>query len=234
MATRTTGDGGNPGAPPAHPDGTPGARLAQDIVIENAGGDAVGAQAIAPDHAARAAPSPRPVVPEVAGPASVPTSDARRELRHEIEQFLYRQSELLDSKLWQDYIDLFTDDGVYWMPVLPEQTEWEGSPSIFAEDRHMMEVRMGRVTHPTAWSQAPMWATSHVVGNVVIEAEAPGEWRVRSRFHMMELRRDTVRHFGGTYRHTLVRQDGQLRIKLQRVDLFNAQAPYDYVLQVWV
>ena len=223
MASTTNGN------PPAPPDGTPAARLAQDIVIENAGGDAVGAQAIAPDHTAREAPSLRPV-PGVVRPASVPTTDTLRE----IEQFLYRQSELLDSKLWQDYIDLFADDGVYWMPVTPEQTEWEGSPSIFAEDKHMMEVRMGRVTHPTAWSQAPMWATSHVLGNVVIEAEGSGEWQVRSRFHMMELRRDTVRHFGGTYRHTLVRQAGELKIKLQRVDMFNAQAPYDYVLQVWV
>jgi 3-phenylpropionate/cinnamic acid dioxygenase small subunit len=215
--------------------------LAQDIVIENAGGDATGAEAIAPDHAARAASSSHPV-PGVVRPASAATPGttpgttpgATIDPLREIEQFLYRQSELLDAKAWQDYIDLFADDGVYWMPVTPEQTEWEGSPSIFAEDKHMMAVRMGRVTHPTAWSQAPMWGTSHVIGNVAIEAEAPGEWRVRSRFHMMELRRDTVRHFGGTYRHTLVRQDGQLKIKLQRVDMFNAQAPYDYVLQVWV
>jgi hypothetical protein len=27
---------------------------------------------------------------------------------------------------------------------------------------------------------------------------------------------------------------GPLRIKLQRVDLFNSQAPFDYVLQIWV
>ena len=27
---------------------------------------------------------------------------------------------------------------------------------------------------------------------------------------------------------------GGLRIKLQRVDLFNSQAPFDYVLQIWV
>jgi hypothetical protein len=52
---------------------------------------------------------------------------------------------------------------------------------------------------------------------------------------MMELRRDSVRHFGGSYRHTLVRDAaGALKIKLQRVDLFNSQAPFDYVLQVWV
>src|SRR5438046_2387243 len=119
-----------------------GARLAQDIVIENAGADAVGAQAIAPDHVARAAPSAEPAVRQIVKPAISPATVIVRE----IEQLLYRQSELLDQKLWQDYIDLFTDDGVYWMPVTPDQTEWEGSPSIFAEDKYMMEVRMGRVT----------------------------------------------------------------------------------------
>jgi 3-phenylpropionate/cinnamic acid dioxygenase small subunit len=204
-------------------------KLAQEIVIESAADAQIGAEAIAPDHVPREAPSSR-AVSQVARPVRAPAADVQRE----IEQFLYRQSELLDSKLWQDYIDLFADDGVYWMPVTPDQTEWEGSPSIFAEDRYMMEVRMGRVTHPTAWSQVPMWATSHVIGNVVIESASDDEWVVRSRFHMMELRRDSVRHFGGTYRHTLIREDGQLKIKLQRVDMFNAQAPYDYVLQVWV
>jgi 3-phenylpropionate/cinnamic acid dioxygenase small subunit len=215
----------------SHAKGKPGPRLAQEIVIEGAPVEArTGAQAIAPDHTPRSSPSVQAAVRQILKPASVPATDVLRE----IEQLLYRQSELLDNKLWQDYIDLFAEDGVYWMPVAPEQTEWEGSPSIFAEDKHMMEVRMGRVTHPTAWSQAPMWGTSHVIGNVVIEAEQRGEWVVRSRFHMMELRRDTVRHFGGTYRHTLIRERGQLRIKLQRVDMVNAQAPYDYVLQVWV
>jgi hypothetical protein len=50
----------------------------------------------------------------------------------------------------------------------------------------------------------------------------------------MELRRDQIRHFGGSYRHTLVREPGGLRIRLQRVDLFNSQAAFDYVLQIWV
>jgi 3-phenylpropionate/cinnamic acid dioxygenase small subunit len=80
-----------------------------------------------------------------------------------------------------------------------------------------------------------MWETHHVVGNVAIESVDGTTIQVRSRFHMMELRRDTMRHFGGTYRHTLVRDaNGTLRIALQRVDLFNGQAPFDYVLQIWV
>jgi len=98
-----------------------------------------------------------------------------------------------------------------------------------------MEIRRGRVSHPNAWSQAPMWETNHLISHVVFESVEGTTIQVRSRFHMMELRRDTVRHFGGSYRHTLVRDatDG-LRITLQRVDLFNGQAAFDYVLQIWV
>ena len=80
-----------------------------------------------------------------------------------------------------------------------------------------------------------MWETNHLVSHVAIESVAAGSIEVRSRFHMMELRRDQIRHFGGRYLHTLIRAaDGSLKVRLQRVDLFNSQAPFDYVLQVWV
>jgi len=155
--------------------------------------------------------------------------------QHEVEQFLYRQADLLDGKRWQDWIDLFAPDGVYWMPADPSHKHWDGVPSIFAEDRNLMDVRMKRVLHPDAWSQRPLWETNHVVSNVVIQKASPkGEIEVRSRFHMMELRRDDVRHFAGSYTHRLKKTKDGYRIKLQRVDMTNAQAAYDYVLQVWV
>jgi 3-phenylpropionate/cinnamic acid dioxygenase small subunit len=155
--------------------------------------------------------------------------------QHDVEQFLYKQSELLDTKRWQDWIDLFAPEGIYWMPPAPEYKTWEGQPAIFSEDKNLMTVRMNRVLHPDAWSQRPLWETNHVVSNVVITKESKnGDVEVRSRFHMMELRRDDVRHFAGSYSHTLKKTKSGYAIKLQRVDMANAQAAYDYVLQVWV
>ena len=155
--------------------------------------------------------------------------------QHEVEQFLYRQADLLDSKRWKEWIDLFAADGVYWMPPDASYQTWDGTPAIFAEDRNLMNVRMKRVLHPDAWSQRPLWETNHVVSNVVIQdSKKKGMVVARSRFHMMELRRDDVRHFAGSYLHQLVKIRGEYRIKLQRVDMTNAQAAYDYVLQVWV
>ena len=211
--------------------------LGQDVVIaasaQAEGAARTGAQAIAPDHSPRALPSGA-----AAGGSALPSPGLMTPplaLQREVEQFLYHQAELLDGKHWQAWIDLFDELGVYWMPAEPQQTEWEGTASIFAEDKLIMEIRKGRVSHPNAWSQAPMWETNHLVSHVALESVSDSEIQVRSRFHMMELRRDSVRHFGGRYQHLLVRAaDGSLRIRLQRVDLFNGQAPYDYVLQIWV
>jgi 3-phenylpropionate/cinnamic acid dioxygenase small subunit len=202
--------------------------LGTGVVIEALGVESMtGAESIAPEHMGRGSRPSTQYVPDV--------THASAALQREVETFLFRQAALLDAKRWQEWIELFADDGVYWMPVMPEQTDWLGEPSIFAEDRLLMEVRMGRLGHPNAWSQAAAWGTNHLVGNVVIESVEADTVRVYSRFQMMELRRDTVRHFGGSYRHTLRRgANGAFTIVLQRVDMMNGQAAYDYVLQAWV
>ena len=108
---------------------------------------------------------------EPAGTASATKPANGHDTLREVEQLLYRQAECLDGKRWQDFIDLFTDDGTYWMPAAPEQTTRDGVPSIFWEDRDLMTVRLKRLTHPRAWSQKTAWGTNHVIGNVTIEKE---------------------------------------------------------------
>jgi len=205
-------------------------KLRQDSVVLEATADRTGAQAIEHDHVARttnrAGDQPRL--------AAVAITPETARLYCSVQQFLAQQAELLDRKQWRAYIDLFTPEGMYWMPANAEQTSWLDEPSIFAEDRSLMEVRMGRLTHPNAWSQAPVWMTSHVVGSVVLEQHEGMEVIVRSRFHATELRRDSTRSFVGTYRHVLTTKRGELEIVLQRVDLVNSAAPFDYVIQAWL
>lgn len=185
-----------------------------------------GAQSVAPDHMGRGRLPGRGYIPR--------SAQVDPALLRQVETLLYHQAALLDNKAWAEWAELFSEDGVYWMPSTPDQTDWRREPSIFAEDRLLMEVRMGRLQHPNAWSQAAHWGTNHIVGNVVIESASADAIEVYSRFQMMELRRDQVRHFGGSYRHSLVRQAGEWKIQLQRVDMTNAQAAYDYVIQAWV
>ena len=111
-----------------------------------------------------------------------------------VEQFLYRQADILDDRKWDDWLGLFTEDGHYWMPVSDDQTVADGVPNIFYEDLDLMRVRAKRVTHPHAWSQQPGHRTSHVVSNVVIDEEQPetGDVVVRSKFHVVEYWNDNL------------------------------------------
>ena len=200
--------------------------LGSGVVIE-AVQSMTGAESIAPDHMGRARVPAQGYVPQA-------LAQANPALMHQVQTLLFRQAAMLDAKRWDEWMGLFSDDGVYWMPATPEQTDWASQPSIFAEDRLLMEVRAGRLQHPNAWSQAANWSTNHIVGNVMIEHADDHALEVYSRFHMLELRRDNVRHFAGSYRHSLVRVSADWKIKLQRVDMANAQGAYDYVIQAWV
>ena len=76
-----------------------------------------------------------------------------------------------------------------------------------------------------------MFIGEQPIESLLAEANADA---LGQRRQMLEVRRDKVRQFGGSYRHQLVQQNGQWKIRLQRVDMFNAQASYDYVIQAWV
>ena len=162
----------------------------------------------------------------------VTSADTQRE----VEQLLYHQAEVLDERRWEEWLDLFTEDGIYWMPASAAQQTGEGHPNIFYEDHYLMDMRIRRVEHPYAHSQAAGHRTSHVVSNVMIKSEnqTSRELVVTSRFHMFEYRLDDLRHFGGKYTHTLIKSDDAYKIKLQRVDLTNVEGPFDFVMQVWL
>ncbi len=166
----------------------------------------------------------------------LPVAAVSLETQRAVEQLLYRQAEILDAQLWNDWLELFTDDGHYWMPAREDQTEGEGQPNIFWEDQNLMRVRVRRNTHPNAWSQSPRNRLCHVVSGVVIELEDPksGDLVVRSRFHCAEYLRYEVRNFTGRYRHHLKKTPAGYRIQLQRVDLVNREGPFDYVMQWWL
>ena len=156
--------------------------------------------------------------------------------QHAVEQFLYKQAEILDDRRWDEWLNLFTEDGRYWMPVTKDQETGDGVPNIFYEDINLMKVRVRRVTHPRAHSQTPPNTTSHVVSNVIIEDvdNKTGDVVVRSKFYASEFRNDNLRHFAGDYKHHLKKTGDGYRIQLQRVDLVGGDGPYEYVLQYWL
>jgi ethylbenzene dioxygenase beta subunit len=145
----------------------------------------------------------------------------------EIERFVYREAALLDDQRWDEWVDLFSDDGFYWVPLFPEQQDPRAHTSLFYEDRPLMRMRVDRLRHPRAFSQEPPSRTSHLVSGVLLEGVEDSQLLVRASFHLLEFRRDEMRMTGGTVRYALVSTGDGLKIRLKRVDLINSEGVHE-------
>src|SRR5215475_3650245 len=146
------------------------------------------------------------------------------------EDFLLHEARLLDEAKFDEWLALFTADAQYWVPSEPDQKSPYDTVSLIYDDRRLLETRVRRLASPRIYSQEPRSRTSRMVSNATLEESGPEAVLVRSKFMMIEFRRNEQRLFGGTCFHRLVRQDGRLRIRLKRVDLVNCDAPLDGIV----
>ncbi len=146
-----------------------------------------------------------------------------------VEQFLYREASYLDRKLYPEWLELFTEDGLYWVPATPDQKDPESHVSLYFEDRILRQMRVRRLLHPQAYSLQSPVRSSRMVGNVLLEDydAATGDCRVRSTFHMLELQFGEQHLYGGFYVHELASVETGFKIKMKRVELINCDGPLD-------
>ena len=145
------------------------------------------------------------------------------------EQFLLHEARLLDDGKFDDWLALFTLDAWYWVPSEPDQADPVETVSLIYDDRRLLETRVRRLASPRMYSQEPRSRTSRIIGNVTIEDELArrSSCTVRSKFMMIEYRREQQRIFGGTRSIAWCRADGRIMIAWKRVDLVNCDAPMD-------
>lgn len=144
----------------------------------------------------------------------------------EIEYLLYQETELLDAGDYDQWLALYTEDCLYWVPEKMDQDNPLDHISLYYEDRTLMKMRIERLRHPQAHSLSDPIRTSHVTSHQAIEgidAES-GLVRVTARFTMSEYYRNEQRVFSGKYSYGLQEIVGNYRIKTKRVDLVNCDA----------
>jgi ethylbenzene dioxygenase subunit beta len=147
-------------------------------------------------------------------------------------QFLIHEARLLDEARFDEWLALFTADAWYWVPSQPDQQSPRDTISLIYDDRRLLETRVRRLMSPRIYSQEPRSRTSRIVANVTIEeAVADGQaCTVRSKFQLLEYRRNAQTVYAGTSFHRLVRAGDDLRIAWKRVDLVNCDAPLEGLL----
>jgi 3-phenylpropionate/cinnamic acid dioxygenase small subunit len=106
------------------------------------------------------------------------------------EEFIYREVRLLDTLRLEEWLSLFTDDGLYWLPIEDgDPAAAADAVSIIYDDRERRAERVYRTLHTPVLDQRPRSRTVHLVGNVeVAGTDERGDVRVLCSQFVAELR----------------------------------------------
>lgn len=128
---------------------------------------------------------------------------------------------------YEEWLELFTDDATYWVPLEPGQKDGLETSSIIHDDRTLLGLRVKQLRHPRAHARVPLARTVHQVGNVLVEQESGDELVVGSTLSVIEFRNERQRLYGALVQHRLRRNKGSFRIAHKRVDLVNSEGELD-------
>lgn len=138
---------------------------------------------------------------------------------------LYLEADLLDRRQWEEWLALYTDDCVFWVPSWESEEGLVADPElsinmIYLVGKPALQARLHRLGSRDTYATLPMAWTSHSVTNVRIvenhgaEAEVSARWTVLS----LEPRRGKAWR-GGWYDYVLAGCGDTLRIRRKKVTL---------------
>lgn len=167
-------------------------------------------------------------------------SDGEVEVRlptiEEARQLLYLEARLLDERRYEEWLELFTDDAYYWLPMHTDgESRDPGSQiSIIYDDAERRAERVFRTLHTPVLDQSPPSRTVHFVSNVEVDsATVEGAARVWCTQLIAEMRPGgpaqaglgEPRWFTGRCEYRL-RYDGESwKVALKRLALLDSDRP---------
>src|SRR2546430_14433857 len=94
----------------------------------------------------------------------------------ELMQFYIREAWLLDERQFTEWLDLFTEDVLYFMPrrknvprrELHREVTPLGDLALFEDDKRYLEMRGARLGTGMAWAEDPPPRARHLIGKLAV------------------------------------------------------------------
>ena len=162
------------------------------------------------------------------GGKRAPALSALTVARADVEALLYREARLLDENRLEEWLALFTDDAVYWVPAGGDAPDPTRHVSLVYDDRQRLALRVDRLQGSHAYAQDPPSRICRLVTNVEVEEPitGTGEVDVHSVLTIVEVRAGKQQLYAARCRHRL-RDHGGLKIARKEVRLVNRDDVFD-------
>ena len=176
------------------------------------------------------------------GAASPVTLSQQQALWLELMQFYIREAWLLDERKYKEWLDLFTDDVLYFMPRRKNVPRRElhreltplGDLAILEEDKRYLEMRVARLDTGMAWAEDPPSRTRHLIGNLQVTSSENDQAEARTAFLVYRSHLETDSQLLSGCREDVLRKvNGAWQVK-KRTIVLDANVLLDKNLSVFL
>jgi benzoate/toluate 1,2-dioxygenase beta subunit len=152
--------------------------------------------------------------------------------RDEAEAFLFEEARMLDEGLFDDWLKLFSPDGIYWLPMV-DNSDPEREPSLIYDNAKAREQRVYSLRHTAHYAQRPPSRTVHLISNVQVgSGGSEGVVSVHSNLVVLEFRPGDRQQVGLAQQRLIgarceyqLRVEDQWKILLKKVVLLDRDVP---------
>ena len=149
--------------------------------------------------------------------------------RQAVVEFLYREARLADEACYAEWLALWTDDAVYWVPASTDPAaDPETRISHIYDNRARLETRIKLLQTGVRYSQVPPSPMRRIIANIEVEPGPDGQLVAGSNFVLAELSvqaKPETHWWVGRATHHVRWVDGALRMSFKKVVLINAAEP---------
>src|SRR5689334_23051063 len=138
---------------------------------------------------------------------------------------LFHEARLLDAKAYDEWLALYTDDCIFWMPMTSNMGDPRREVAYTLDDRRRLQDRIALLRTGAAHAQDPPSRTVRLVGSVEAWPDGPERLRVRASVITSDWRRDTVTQNIAHAYYLLVQTPAGWRIRFRVLHRVDADGP---------
>ena len=99
--------------------------------------------------------------------------DIDTDLKREVAELVNLETTLLDRREWDDWINLFAEDAIYWVPSWASEEDTVSDPEtqlnlMYFRNRGGIEDRVFRIESRDSYAWLPLDRTVHIVSNILV------------------------------------------------------------------
>lgn len=141
----------------------------------------------------------------------------------DVERFIYWEARLLDEGRFRDWLALWREDGIYWVPVKHGDADPARNVSIIYDDYLRLEQRVDRLLSGSVLAVQGTMHMRRVVSNIEIEETTAAGTIAEANFVLGVSRSAEQQLWIGRSIYTLAMDGANIRMVRKKVLLINSE-----------